>query len=138
MYFSLILYFYSIYLSYFLSLIFINFSLISLGNIHAVSLKIKEISYIHSESYHAGELKHGTISLITDKTPVISIITDETIADKTISNLKEVKSRGANVIYLTTENLNKDGDFYDKKIIIPDTNSLLQPLLTILPLQLVA
>ena len=102
------------------------------------SLKLKEISYIHSEAYPAGELKHGTISLIDKDTPVVGIVTDEKIADKTISNLKEVKSRGANVIYLTTENLNKDGDFYDKKIIIPDTNSLLQPLLTILPLQLVA
>lgn len=102
------------------------------------SLKLKEISYIHSEAYPAGELKHGTISLIDKDTPVVGIVTDEKITDKTISNLKEVKSRGANVIYLTTENLNKDGDFYDKKIIIPDTNSLLQPLLTILPLQLVA
>lgn len=102
------------------------------------SLKLKEISYIHSEAYPAGELKHGTISLIDKDTPVVGIVTDEKIADKTISNLKEVKSRGANVIYLTTEILNKDGDFYDKKIIIPDTNSLLQPLLTILPLQLVA
>ena len=102
------------------------------------SLKLKEISYIHSEAYPAGELKHGTISLIDKDTPVVGIVTDEKIADKTISNLKEVKSRGANVIYLTTENLNKDGDFYDKKIIIPDTNSLLQPLLTILPLQLVS
>ena len=102
------------------------------------SLKLKEISYIHSEAYPAGELKHGTISLIDKDTPVVGIVTDEKIANKTISNLKEVKSRGANVIYLTTEILNKDGDFYDKKIIIPDTNSLLQPLLTILPLQLVA
>lgn len=60
------------------------------------------------------------------------------IADKTISNLKEVKSRGANVIYVTTNSLNKDGDFYDEKVIIPDTNPLLQSLLTILPLQLTA
>ena len=66
------------------------------------------------------------------------IVTDKKIADKTISNLKEVKSRGANVIYVTTNSLNKDGDFYDEKVIIPDTNPLLQPLLTILPLQLTA
>ena len=102
------------------------------------SLKLKEISYIHSEAYAAGELKHGTISLIEDGTPVFGIVTDKKIADKTISNLKEVKSRGANVIYVTTNNLNKDGDFYDEKVIIPDTNPLLQPLLTILPLQLTA
>jgi len=102
------------------------------------SLKLKEISYIHSEAYAAGELKHGTISLIEEGTPVFGIVTDKKIADKTISNLKEVKSRGANVIYVTTNSLNKDGDFYDEKVIIPDTNPLLQPLLTILPLQLTA
>lgn len=102
------------------------------------SLKLKEISYIHSEAYPAGELKHGTISLIDNGTPVIGIVTDEKIADKTISNIKEVKSRGADVIYITTDNLIKDGDFYDKIVTIPKTNKLLQPLLTILPLQLIA
>ena len=102
------------------------------------SLKLKEISYIHSEAYAAGELKHGTISLIENGTPVIGIVTDELIADKTISNLKEVKSRGAYVIYVTTDKLVKKGDFYDKCIILPDINPLLQPLLTIIPLQLMA
>lgn len=102
------------------------------------SLKLKEISYIHSEAYTAGELKHGTISLIEEGTPVIGIVTDEKIADKTISNIKEVKSRGANVIYITTDKLNKDGDFYDSKLTIKETNPLLQPLLTVLPLQLIS
>lgn len=102
------------------------------------SLKLKEISYIHSEAYAAGELKHGTISLIENGTPVIGIVTDKTIADKTISNLKEVKSRGAYVIYVTTDKLAKKGDFYDKCIILPDINPLLQPLLIIIPLQLMA
>ena len=102
------------------------------------SLKLKEISYIHSEAYAAGELKHGTISLIDNGTPVIGIVTDETISDKTISNIKEVKSRGANVIYLTTDKLSKNGDFFDTRITIPETNPLLQPLLTILPLQLIS
>lgn len=102
------------------------------------SLKLKEISYIHSEAYAAGELKHGTISLIEKDTPVIGIVTDETIADKTISNLKEVKSRGAYVIYVTTDKLAKQGDFYDECLIVPTTNYLLQPLITIIPLQLVA
>ncbi len=102
------------------------------------SLKLKEISYIHSEAYAAGELKHGTISLIDDGTPVIGIVTDEKITDKTISNIKEVKSRGANVIYITTDKLSKEGDFYDTKLVIPETNPLLQPLLTILPLQLIS
>ena len=102
------------------------------------SLKLKEISYINSQAYAAGELKHGTISLIEEGTPVISIVTKENIAEKTISNIKEVKSRGANVILITTNKLNKDSDFYDDKIVVPDTHSLLQPLLTIIPLQLMS
>ncbi|MBP3635356.1 MAG: glutamine--fructose-6-phosphate transaminase (isomerizing) [Bacilli bacterium] len=102
------------------------------------SLKLKEISYLHSEAYAAGELKHGTISLIDKGVPVIGIATDDAICDKTISNIKEVKSRGANVIYLTTASLNKDGDFYNEKIVLPIVNPLLQPLVNILPLQLIA
>ena len=102
------------------------------------SLKIKEISYLHSEAYAAGELKHGTISLIEKDTPVIGIVTDKSIADKTISNLKEVTSRGANVIYLTTNKLVKEGDFYNEKILIPEVNPLLEPLVSIIPLQLIA
>lgn len=102
------------------------------------SLKLKEISYIHSEAYAAGELKHGTISLIEENTPVISIITDENIADKTISNIKEVKSRGANTILIVTDTLNRESDTFDDKIVIPTTHKLLQPLLSIIPLQLLA
>lgn len=102
------------------------------------SLKLKEISYTHSEAYAAGELKHGTISLIDEGTPVIGIVTDETIAPKTISNIKEVKSRGANIIYVTNRKEEKDNDFYDKKIVIPKVNDLLQPLLTVIPLQMIS
>ena len=102
------------------------------------SLKLKEISYIHSEAYPAGELKHGTISLIEDGTPVIGIVTEDNVCDKTISNMKEVKARGANVIYLTTDVLSKDGDFYNKRIEVPKVNPLLQPLVNILPLQLIS
>lgn len=102
------------------------------------SLKLKEISYIHSEAYAAGELKHGTISLIEENTPVIAIITDENIADKTISNIKEVKSRGANTILIVTDTLNRESDTFDDKIVIPTTHKLLQPLLSIIPLQLLA
>lgn len=102
------------------------------------SLKLKEISYTHSEAYQAGELKHGTISLIDEGTPVIGIVTDETIAPKTISNIKEVKSRGANIIYVTNRKEEKDNDFYDKKIVIPKVNDLLQPLLTVIPLQMIS
>lgn len=102
------------------------------------SLKLKEISYIHSEAYAAGELKHGTISLIDEDTPVIGIVTEEKIIEKTISNIKEVKARGANVILITTENLDKDGDYYDTKIVIPNTNKFLESVLTIVPLQIIA
>ena len=102
------------------------------------SLKLKEISYLHSEAYPAGELKHGTISLIENGTPVIGIVTDATIASKTISNLKEVKARGAYVVYVTTRELFIEGDFYDKVIIIPDIIPLLSPILTVIPLQLIA
>ncbi len=99
------------------------------------SLKLKEISYIHSEAYPAGELKHGTISLIEEGTPVISVVTNKEIAEKTISNVKEVKSRGADVTLLTNTNCDVESDFYHHKIVIPTTHKLIQPLLTILPLQ---
>lgn len=100
------------------------------------SLKLKEISYINSVAYQAGELKHGTISLIEKDTPVIAISTDDTLSEKTISNIKEVKARGAKVIFVTNQNINDD--FYDIKIDIPRVNELLQPILTIVPLQLLA
>ena len=101
------------------------------------SLKLKEISYTHSEAYAAGELKHGTISLIEDKTPVVAVITDEKIAPKTISNVKEVKSRGANVICITScDSLGED--VCDEKIVIPKVNYLFEPLLAVIPLQMIA
>lgn len=102
------------------------------------SLKLKEISYIHSEAYAAGELKHGTISLIEDMTPVISIITNESLKEKTISNIKEVKARGAYVILITTERLKSDDEYYDDIILIPDIDECLIPVLAIIPLQLLA
>ncbi len=102
------------------------------------SLKLKEISYIHSEAYAAGELKHGTISLISDGTPVIAIATDDNLIEKTISNIKEVKSRGAFVILITTNNIESVEDFADIVLKIPKINSLLQPFATIIPLQLIA
>ncbi|MEG2311671.1 MAG: isomerizing glutamine--fructose-6-phosphate transaminase, partial [Bacilli bacterium] len=102
------------------------------------ALKLKEISYVHCEAYAAGELKHGSISLIEKNTPVIAIVTDENIANKTISNIKEVKARGAYVILITTTKLNKESDFYDEKIVIPTLNSFIEPLLSIIPLQLLS
>ena len=84
------------------------------------ALKLKEISYIHAEAYAAGELKHGTIALITDDVPVIAIATQEKTYSKTISNIKETKARGAYVILITKEGANPPSDVYDINITIPD------------------
>ena len=105
------------------------------------SLKLKEVSYIHSESYAAGELKHGTISLIEEGTPVIAIVTDEGIEEKTISNIKEVKARNAYVALITTDKIYekyKTSDFYDKKIVLENKNNYVNPLLVATILQLLA
>ena len=102
------------------------------------SLKLKEISYINSQAYAAGELKHGTISLIEEGTPVIALVTEEKIAEKTISNIKEVKARGAKVILVASENINISGDFYDELILVPDANKLIKPMLTVIPLQMLS
>ncbi len=102
------------------------------------SLKLKEISYSHSEAYQAGELKHGTISLIEEHTPVIAILTDETLKDKTISNIEEVKARGAWVLLVTTEKLDHDATFVDEKIVVPSISPLFQSVLVVPVLQLLA
>ena len=102
------------------------------------SLKLKEISYIHSETYAAGELKHGTISLIEEGTPVISILTDITIYEKTISNIKETKARGAYSLVIARDNLNINQDIYDDVIKIPNLSDLVTCVLTVIPLQLLA
>lgn len=102
------------------------------------SLKLKEISYIHSEAYAAGELKHGTISLIEQDTPVIALATNIDLYEKTISNIKEVRARGAKTILLATSDLPISEEYYDYKVIVPKTDFLLQGILTIIPLQLIA
>lgn len=99
------------------------------------SLKLKEISYIHSEAYAAGELKHGPIALIDNGFPVISMITDDNLAHKTISNIQEVVSRGATTIVVTNLDLNKTFDYTVK---IPKINKYLTPILSVIPLQLLA
>ena len=99
------------------------------------SLKLKEISYIHSEAFPAGELKHGSISLIDKNFGVIAIVLDKSISDKTISNLKEVSSRGAEVIAIT--NIDKD-DFSTHKILLDNHSEFLTPLTAIIPMQLLA
>ena len=104
------------------------------------ALKIKEISYINSEAYPAGELKHGTISLIEEDTWVVAAVTDSNVAKKTISNIIEVKSRGACVILLISEDLLifVDSSIYDELIVLPSLEKILRPLLGIVPLQLLA
>ena len=102
------------------------------------SLKLKEISYIHSEAYAAGELKHGTISLIEENMPVIALVSDKDISEKTISNVKEVKARGANVILVITEKCNLISDCYDYKLVIPSILEEVNPIMLIIPLQLIA
>ena len=101
------------------------------------SLKLKEISYIHSEAYAAGELKHGTISLVEEGTPVISIITDDDIKYKTLSNVKEVCARGALSIIISNDEIMDDG-ICDEMITIPKVHELISPLLAIIKCQLLA
>ena len=102
------------------------------------SLKLKEISYIHSESYAAGELKHGTISLITENMPVIAVATQQRLYDKTVSNVKEVKARGAKVIMVCRKGFEPDKDVADHVFALPDIDDLLMPMIAVVPLQLIA
>lgn len=101
------------------------------------SLKLKEVSYLHSEAYAAGELKHGTISLIENGTPVISLITEDDIRLKTLSNVKEVCARGALSIIITNEEV-LDKEVYDKLILIPKLHDLVGSVLVIIKCQLIA
>ncbi|MBQ7975834.1 MAG: glutamine--fructose-6-phosphate transaminase (isomerizing) [Clostridia bacterium] len=102
------------------------------------SLKLKEISYIHSEAYAAGELKHGTISLIEDGTLVVALATGSELFDKTVSNIKEVKARGAAVLGLTKESEEHKNDVGDYVIELPVTSEIFMPSLAVIPLQLFA
>lgn len=100
------------------------------------SLKLKEISYIHSESYAAGELKHGPIALIENGVTVIGILTDSNLVEKTISNIQEVITRGAKTLVITNQDFNYN--MFDEVIKIPSVSSFLSPVLAIIPLQLLA
>lgn len=97
------------------------------------SLKLKEISYIHSEAYAAGELKHGPIALIENGIFVVGIVTDPITSEKTLSNLEEVKARGANIILVTNQDIKEDNVIH-----IPNINSIISPILAIIPLQFIA
>lgn len=102
------------------------------------SLKLKEISYVHSEAYAAGELKHGTISLVEDGTLVIALATQDALFDKMISNMKEVKARGAVVLGLTTEQNKKIEQVADYALYVPEICEMMLPSLAVVPLQLFA
>ena len=102
------------------------------------SLKLKEVSYIHSEAYAAGELKHGTISLVTDGTPIVALATQSAVYEKTLSNVKEARARGARVLLLCSQNAPVPDALADEVVRLPQCEDLLTPLLTILPLQLLA
>ncbi|MFD2115786.1 glutamine--fructose-6-phosphate transaminase (isomerizing) [Paenibacillus yanchengensis] len=103
------------------------------------SLKLKEISYIHSEAYAAGELKHGTLALIEQGTPVIALMTQPALFDKTMSNIKEVKARGAHVLVIAYDNMAEElAKTADEVFTIPMTEAILSPALSVIPLQLLA
>ena len=102
------------------------------------SLKLKEISYIHSESYAAGELKHGTISLITEGMPVIAVATQKKLIEKTVSNIREVKARGAMVILICDNSIEVGEGVADYIIRLPQTDEQLMPMAAAAPLQLIA
>lgn len=102
------------------------------------SLKIKEISYIHAEAFAAGELKHGTIALIEKGTPVVAIATQEDLFEKMVSNMEEVRARGAYVIAIANEKNKEVEKSADKVIYIPDVCDILSTILTVIPLQLLA
>lgn len=102
------------------------------------SLKLKEISYIHSEAYAAGELKHGTISLIEEGTLVVALATQEALLEKTVSNVKEVKARGAKVLAIAAEGCTSIEDVADEVVYLPKCNSLFTSSYNVLPMQLFA
>ncbi len=102
------------------------------------ALKLKEISYIHAEAYAAGELKHGTLALIEEDVPVVALATQEALIDKMVSNIQEVKARGASVLALAMEGLEEVEKVANSVVYIPRTHPLLSPVLSVIPLQLLA
>jgi glutamine---fructose-6-phosphate transaminase (isomerizing) len=102
------------------------------------ALKLKEISYIPTDAYAAGEMKHGPIALLDESTPVVCVATNSPVLDKVLSNAEEVKVRGAEVIAVATEGDREVAEVADKTLFVPDTDWVLQPILAILPLQLLA
>jgi glucosamine--fructose-6-phosphate aminotransferase (isomerizing) len=102
------------------------------------ALKLKEISYIATDAYAAGEMKHGPIALLDESTPVVVIATDSPVLDKVLSNVQEVRARGAHVIAVGTEGNEELPQHADEVISVPHTDWMLEPLLAVIPLQLLA
>jgi glucosamine--fructose-6-phosphate aminotransferase (isomerizing) len=102
------------------------------------ALKLKEISYIPTDAYAAGEMKHGPIALLDERTPVVTVATESPVLDKVLSNIAEVRARGAHVLAIATEGSAQVGEHAEEVIHVPRTNWLLQPILAIVPLQLLA
>ncbi|EGC82000.1 glutamine--fructose-6-phosphate transaminase (isomerizing) [Anaerococcus prevotii] len=119
------------------SLFYIGRSLDYATSVEA-ALKLKEVSYIHTEAFAAGELKHGTISLIEEGTPVIAIMTQGNLLDKTLSNVEEVKSRGAKVFSITSKDDSRIRKVSEKTLVLPETIDILYPILSVIPTQLMA
>jgi glucosamine--fructose-6-phosphate aminotransferase (isomerizing) len=102
------------------------------------ALKLKEISYIATDAYAAGEMKHGPIALLDERTPVVAVATDSPVLEKIVSNMQEVRARGAHVIAVATEGNVEIGEHADQVLRVPATEWMLQPLLAVIPLQLLA
>ena len=102
------------------------------------ALKLKEISYIATDAYAAGEMKHGPIALLDESTPVVAVVTDSPVLEKVISNIQEVRARGARVIAIASEGDEEIEPHADEVVRIPRTHWMLTPVLAVIPLQLLA
>jgi glutamine---fructose-6-phosphate transaminase (isomerizing) len=102
------------------------------------ALKLKEVSYIPTDAYAAGEMKHGPIALLDEQTPVVCVATDSPVLDKVLSNIAEVRARGAHVIAVATDGSGQVAEYAEEVVEVPRTDWLLQPLLAVIPLQLIA
>ena len=102
------------------------------------ALKLKEISYIATDAYAAGEMKHGPIALLDERTPVVTVATDSPVLEKVVSNMQEVRARGAHVIAVATEGNVSIGEHAEEVLRVPATDWTLQPLLAVIPLQMLA
>jgi glucosamine--fructose-6-phosphate aminotransferase (isomerizing) len=102
------------------------------------ALKLKEISYISTDAYAAGEMKHGPIALLEEGTPVVVVATDSPVLEKVVSNMQEVRARGAHVIAVTTEGDTRAESHADDVLRVPRSDWMLQPILAVIPLQLLA